>query len=90
MASRSQDDYAWVHFESRVGDAAPHLENELENAAVIRYDELGSGKCTSQLGICCSRLFNVKRHVGLGLDRVCRDLELGIRFCRTFRAERRR
>ena len=40
-ASRSQDDYAWVHFESRVGDAAPHLKNELENAAVIRYDELG-------------------------------------------------
>lgn len=78
-----------VHFESRVGDAAPHLENELENAAMIRRDELGSGECTSQLEI-CSRLFDVKRHVGLCLDCVCRDLELGIRFRRTFRAERRR
>jgi hypothetical protein len=73
-----------------MGDAAPHLENELENAVTMRCDELGvSGKCTSRLGI-CSRLFNVERHVGLCLDRVRRDLELGVRFCRTFRAERRR
>jgi hypothetical protein len=54
----------------------------------LSYDELGSSRCISQLGK-SSRMFDVKRHIGLSLDCVCRDLELGIRFHRTFRAERR-
>jgi len=41
-ASRSQDDYAWFILKPVIGDAVPHLENELEDAVTMRCDELGS------------------------------------------------
>ena len=52
-ASRSQDDYTRFISNLVSADAAPHLKNELENAAMKRYDdidELGSAKCDPSTG----------------------------------------
>jgi hypothetical protein len=49
-ASRSQDDYTRFILNLVSADAASHLKNELENAAMTRYDELGSAKCDPSTG----------------------------------------